>query len=127
MDPITIIKVWTLIKPIRRIRLAIARRKARKAGQLEPVSIPEENVVFPQGTMTKSGVILTFAGPILIIVLKAIGVGADCPADSAIAACQSAEQVSTTILNIVGEVIGLVGAVIAWRGYNRSKAGYPTT
>ena len=106
MDPFTLVKLWMLVKPIQRIRLARARRRARKAGEVEPVSLSEENVVFPKGTMTKSGVVIAFLGPLLTVGLTAFGV-----TDSV---------VQDQVVQAGGMLVTAIGSVIAWKGRNRA-------
>ena len=119
MDPVTFTKVWLLVKPIKRIRLANKRRKARKAGLPEPDVLDDqgENDVFPEGTMTKSGVVFAVAGPVIGIMLAMLGVGSECPVD--LPDCQTAGEISNGISASIGGLITAIGGIIAWRGRNR--------
>jgi hypothetical protein len=104
MDPLTFAKLWMLVKPIQRIRLARARRRARKAGEPEPLTIPEENAVFPQGTMTKSGIVIQILGPILTVGLMLYGVGS-CTPDQVAQGCQSAAELGNQFAVALGGLV----------------------
>jgi hypothetical protein len=119
MDPITVAKLWILVKPVKRIRLANKRRKARKVGLPEPQSLDDqgENDVFPKGTMTKSGAVIAMAGPVIGIALAAFGVGSECPAE--LPDCQTSGEIANGISASVGGLITAIGGIIAWRGRNR--------
>lgn len=124
MNPLTIAKLWLLIRPIDRIRLARAQRRARKAGLPEPTSLENGGVVFPQGTQTKSGIILMIIGAAVSIGLTLLGVK-ECSPEQIAEGCQGVSQLSPVITQAIGALIGAGGAILSWKGYNRAKAGYP--
>jgi hypothetical protein len=118
VDPLTFAKLWLLVKPIYRIRLALARRRARKAGRPEPNWIPEEDVVFPKGKMTKSGVIISLLGPLLTLGLTIAGF-AECSPEQVAEGCVGASEASMAIIAGIGGTVTAIGGLIAWRGRNR--------
>lgn len=80
-------------------------------------------MVFPKGSLTKTGIVVAFAGPLIGAGLHALGIGdcapvADAAADAA--QCVGADQIQSTIVEIVSKSMEVGGAVIAWVGRNRA-------
>lgn len=120
MEPVTVVKLWLLVRPIRKIRYALAVRRSMKRGTDLYSEIPEdieEDNVFPKGTMTKSGAVIAVAGPIIGLLLGFFGVGSSCPVE--FPDCQTSGEIANTLATSVGGLITALGGVIAWRGRNR--------
>jgi len=110
-----------LVKPVKRIRLAIARKKARKAGLPEPTILTDQGdeEVFPQGTMTKGGIVIMAIGALVGIALNLMGVG-ECTPEQVLEGCKSASEIKGLLTEGVGAVVVGIGAVIGWKGRNRA-------
>lgn len=125
MEPLTVAKLWLLVKPIKRIRIGLARRRARKNGTELYEELPddiEENNVIPRGKMTKGGAIIASLGPILTIAIMALnGAPADCSVDEIEAGCIAAAQAADQLAVALGTLVTTGGSMIAWRGRNRVK------
>lgn len=124
MDPLTAAKLWMLVKPIKRIRLGLAKRRARKNGTELYDEIPidiEENNVFPRGTMTKSGAVIASLGPVLTLLLVAFGGPVECSPEEVAAGCVAASAAATQLAASLGGLVTVGGSIIAWKGRNRAN------
>lgn len=120
MEPVTLVKLWLLVRPIRKVRYALAVRRSMRKGTDLYAELPEdleENNVFPKGTMTKSGSAIAMLGPVIGVGLAMFGVGATCPVD--LPDCVPAGEMANTLSTSVGGLITVIGGIIAWRGRNR--------
>lgn len=121
MDPLLITRIWLLVKPWRRIKQARNRRRARLGKPLLTIS-EADDMLFPQGTMTKTGAGIAVLGPVVTAVLQAFGIG-ECTPEAIAMGCLGASQFS-------GIAISILGGVIAWLGRNRAEkrmvAGEPS-
>jgi hypothetical protein len=114
-------ELWMELRPLKNligpggaIRKLRNRRRARLGLPLLPTDPPTQETTMPQGTMTKSGILVMIAAAILAPLLVHFGLPAVCPVDHP--NCTTASSLATTILTVA---IGSVGAVVAWLGKNR--------
>lgn len=107
------VRVWRAVRPVHRLRV---RRENRRRARRGLPALPEETEVkLPENVMRKGGVALLAAGPVLGLVLKALGVGAECTPQEVEMGCVTAGEISAALLTVLG------GAGY-WIGRNRAHA-----
>ncbi len=90
-----------------------ARREARRAERPQTTTTEDAYMLFPRGTMTKTGAGIAMAGPVIAVALQQFGVG-ECTADELAQGCVGATQWATMALTILG-------GIIAWIGRRRAE------
>lgn len=112
----------------------VKRRAKKRAKQIASGEIQDDpnfkdplteevHEVFPQGTQTKSGIILAMVGMIVTILLNLLGVG-ECTPEQVAEGCVAASELKPVLVDGIGGLITAVGALISWNGYNRKARNY---
>jgi hypothetical protein len=110
LDPVSIgFKVWTTVKPWRRLKQARNRRRAR-LGKPPLIITEDDDNMLPKGTMTYTGAAGAIITPIVTTVLTAAGIG-ECTAAELAAdpSCVGASQLAGALITAGFAIIAVLG------------------
>lgn len=110
LDPISLgFKIWTTVKPWRRLKEARNRRRARLGKP--PLTITEEDdAMLPNGTMTYTGAVGAIATPVVVTVLNLFGVGECTLAEVTLdPSCVGSTQLAGMLITAAFGILAIVG------------------
>jgi hypothetical protein len=110
IDPVSLgYKVWTMVRPWRRLKIALNKRRARLGKPLLPITEDDDNML-PNGTMTYTGAAGAIATPIVTTLLTASGIG-ECAAAELAAnpQCVGASQLAGMLITAAFGIVAVIG------------------
>lgn len=105
-------KVWLHFRPWRRLKVWRNKKRAAKGKPLLELS-EDDMALFPKNTMRKTGVSVAALGPIIAIVLTAVGAPGECAAEAVAEGCVAASEIAGALVTILGGGLYVAGSIRA--------------